>query len=228
MALSLCQLYLMDVYEYVRRCKNAMAFVPTPNTVKVCLRYLQNGQNTCNIFHVDCGEEPTPTLLNTVAAVFFNWWNVTQKLNINTATSLQAIEVTDVSSPSDDGIVYTTDLPMAGTLGGDPMPNNVTVAVKKATGFTGRSRRGRTYIAGLSESSLASGRQSITSTAQSAFQDSFALLRDQLLAAGFTWVVNSLVTGGAPRTEGLNTAITDIFVDVVLDAMRRRLPGRGT
>lgn len=204
-----------------------MPTVYTPNTVRACMRMSQNGQQTCNVYHIDVGAEPEPADLNTIASTLVTWWDTFLQPLTNSQTSLVAVEVVDVSGPGDDGIVYTSGLPLLGAIVDNPMPNNVSVAIKLATGFTGRSRRGRKYFAGMSENQTAGNGQSITPALQIDLAGAFGQLINAISTAGYTWVVNSIVSGGVPRAVGLNTVITDIFVDAVIDSMRRRLPGRG-
>lgn len=204
-----------------------MAFVPTPNTVKACLRYIQNGQNTCNVFHFDIGHEPTEGDLRDVADMVSTWWQGLLRPLIHPGTSLVAVEVWDVSAENQEGIVSTTGLPVAGAGTGNALPNNATVCVKCATGFTGRTRRGRKYVAGLQHEQLNSDRQTLQSTVWAAIEDAFRELITDAATAGFTWVINSIIEDGVPRLAGLNTPVTDISVNRVLDSQRRRLPERG-
>lgn len=204
-----------------------MAFIPTADTVKVCLKYNSNGQVACNVFNVDVGDEPNVSSMTTLGALVKLWWDTYVKPITHLSTSLQQIELYDISSANDDGIVYTTGLPSAGTLGGGPMPNNVSVVTKLLTGLTGRSRRGRKYFVGISDSSIATGRQTITSTFQTALATAWNELLDALIAEGFNLVITSLISQGAPRTSGLNTFVTGFTTNLTLDSMRRRLPERG-
>jgi len=204
-----------------------MAFIPTLNTVKVCLRYSTNGEVACNIYNVDVGAEPTVAIMTTVAQVFKLWFDTHLAPITHSGTSLQAIEVTDISSESDDGIIYTTGLPSPGTSSGDPLPNNVTVATKLLSGLTGRSRRGRKFFVGMSDNNITADRQHISGAMQTALQTAFTELLDAITAESWTWVVTSLVSGGVPRVAGLNTAIIAVATNLVLDSMRRRLPERG-
>jgi len=204
-----------------------MAFIPTLNTVKVCLKYDTNGELACNVYNVDVGAEPTVPVMTTVAEVFKLWFTTYLAPITHIATSLEAIEVTDISSASDDGIIYTTGLPIAGTSSGDPLPNNVTVATKLLSGLTGRSRRGRKFFVGMSDNNITADRQHISGAMQTALQTAFTELLNAITAESWTWVVTSLISGGVPRTEGLNTAIISVATNAVLDSMRRRLPERG-
>lgn len=204
-----------------------MAPVYTPNTVRACMLYSLNGEQACNIFHFDLGEEPTTALLTQVAEMLFDWYSAEVRPLQHAGTILGAIEVRDISGPDEDGIVYTFGLPLAGTSGASSLPNNATVAIKNATGLTGRSRRGRNYFIGLGTTQLQTGSQLLTSTFQIALQDAWQALVDAAVTAGFEWVVNSTISGGVPRVTGVNTPVTSVQVEGTVDSQRRRLPGRG-
>lgn len=205
-----------------------MPHIPIPNTARVCLRYLQEDENTCNVFHVRAPADPTEADLIEIAEVFAAWWNTDYRPLVQQFTSLQAIEVTDMSADDEEGIVYTTGLPLAGGNAGGALPNNVTICSKFNTGLTGRSRRGRSYFAGLPQGALQPDQQRITSTFQTQLQAAWADLRSSLITAGFEWVVASLYTDGAPRVTGVTTPITSATVNTALDSQRRRLPERGS
>jgi hypothetical protein len=204
-----------------------MASVYTANTVKVCLKFNTNGQVACNVFYVDLGVEPDVTDMTTLAALFKGWWDAEMADITHSGTSLQQIEVTDISNAGDDGIIYTTGLPSVGTSSGNALPNNVTVATKLLTGFTGRSRRGRKYFVGMSDNNISAGAQNILSAMQTAINQAYGELLDLIVAEGWQWVINSTISAGVPRTSGLNTAIINVATNLVLDSMRRRLPERG-
>jgi hypothetical protein len=166
--------------------------------------------------------------LTEIATVFRDWWDAEmQGLTVNT-TSLQAIEVIDVSADGEEGIIFTAGLPLSGSDENLANPNNVTVVTKLATGMTGRSRRGRTYHVGLPEDALAADKQHITPTWQTFLQGAFADLITALITAGFELVVASTISGGVPRTEGITTPVTSAVTNLQLDSQRRRLPGRGS
>lgn len=205
-----------------------MPTVYTPNTVKVCLRFNQQGQETCNVFHVDVAAEPVEETLKDVGAIVRDWWIANLRAVTANQTSLQAVEVTDVSGPSEDGVIITSGLPSAGTGTGEPMPNNVTVATKLVSGFTGRSRRGRKFFVGMQETQTQTGGQLITTTLQIALNAAYQALITALVNEGWQLVINSVTANGVPRAVGLNTPVTAALTELTVDSMRRRLPGRGS
>jgi hypothetical protein len=145
----------------------------------------------------------------------------------NAATSLQAIEVTDVSQENGVGIIYTSGLPLVGEGTGDTMPNNSTVASKLVSGLTGRSQRGRSYFVGMDRENTTANRQGITAAFQDALTEAWEALIDAIGTEGFELVVKSLFHNGVPRTTGVVTPITNAVVNTTLDSQRRRLPERG-
>lgn len=205
-----------------------MAHIPTPNGVKVCMRYTQAGQQVCNVFHVNAGAEPTVEMLNDIAQIFFDWWDTEMQPLQHAAVTLTAIEVTDISGPDEEGIVFTAGLPLNGTHSGGSLPNNATLATKLATGLTGRSRRGRSYLVGLPQSQLETGSQTVNNAYITLLQGAFADLLTALAVEGFNLAVLSLVNDGVPRTEGLLTDVTSVATNATVDSQRRRLPERGS
>lgn len=192
------------------------------------MRYNQTGQEVCNVFHVNAGAEPTVEMLGDIAQIFFDWWDTEMKPLQHAGVTLQAIEVTDISGPDEEGIVFSAGLPLAGSHSGGSLPNNVTLATKLATGLTGRSRRGRSYLVGLPLTQLETGSQTVADSYITLLQGAFADLLTALAVEGFNLAVLSLVSGGVPRTEGLLTDVTSVVTNDVVDSQRRRLPGRGS
>lgn len=114
-----------------------------------------------------------------------------------------------------------------GTASGDGLPNNCGLCVSFRTGLTGRSRRGRNYTIGMTESHQAAG--VVNSTYRNAVLAAYSALAANL-AANTDWVHNiaSFFSNGEPRLQALKTPVTAYqVVDDFVDSQRRRLPGRG-
>lgn len=214
--------------ECITRRENAMTFTPTPNGVKVCLRFLKAGQQVCNVFHVDAGATVTSTILNSIGAAFATWAISSYVPLMSNDIQLEAVEVTDISESGGLGIEYTTGLPVSGSAGLNPMPNNDTVAAKLTTGRTGRSYRGRTFWNGLPEQALSADRQHLTTAYHDQMVVAIRELITSLVALGFKLAVLSLFANKLPRASGVMTEIVDTTVNTTLDSQRRRLPERGS
>lgn len=204
-----------------------MPFIPTPNGIKVCMRFTKAGQQVCNVFHCMGPDPVTVTDLETIAGIFISAWTDHMQAVTTPDVSLDAVEVVDISTAGGIGIEYTTGLPLVGTSSGNATPNNVTVATKLLTGRTGRSYRGRSYNIGISTNNLGTGQQTISTALQTVLGAFFAELISNLATSDYPLAVLSLFTGGAPRAAGVLTAITNVATNLVLDSQRRRLPERG-
>jgi len=204
-----------------------MPLPPVPDTAKVCLRMRKAGQLVCNVFHVHSDTAIDPTVLNTIGATFATWATNYYMNHLSSDLTLEAIEVTDLTTTGGMGIVYTTGLPVTGGDTSGALPNNVAIAVKLASGLTGRSQRGRTFVPGIAAGALTADRQSINSTLQGLLIAAFEQLISDLIDAGVRLVVTSYFSGGAPRVTPQNTEITNPLVNTVLDSQRKRLPERG-
>ena len=205
-----------------------MAFIPTPDTVKVCMRFVNHAELSCNVFHIDMNTDPNSADLDTLGDILKGWWNDEMKPLTSTSVSLEAIEITDISVENGDGIVYTAGLPIAGTNASGSLPNNATVATKMGTGLVGRSRRGRSYFVGLPLDALQSTGQQITTDFRDALKAAWEALPGLIISEGWQLVVTSFFHNNAPRVAGLNTPIISFLVDLVVDSQRRRLPGTGS
>jgi len=202
-----------------------MVFVPFPNTCQVSLHMTKGDQLIENGFHVESLAPLTVGDLEAIGAVFFEWWDSHRNLVINTVT-LREIDLRDLSTSSGIGFLYSDGLPLVGLLSGSAMPNSVTCAIKWGTGLTGRSFRGRTYHIGLAESQV--NNNSLDSATITGLLASYNNLIGLIKTAGFTMVVASRVSNGAPRVTGVTTEIlTASFADPTIDNQRKRLPGRG-
>lgn len=203
-----------------------MAFIETPNGIEVVLEYDNYGQIAQNVFHVRNDTGTDVGVLTNTAITFRDWWLAEQQAWTNEGVSLRRILVTDISVEGGPGIEFTDSLPASGDLVEHHLPQNVTVAVKLATGQTGRSNRGRTYIVGIGESALV-GNGTISAGAVSGLTANYNQLIEDCSTNDTPLCVLSLQHNNAPRTEGVLTEITAASVNSTLDSQRRRLPERG-
>lgn len=202
-----------------------MPFIPIPNTMKVSLEYTLNGQLVVNVYHVEWPEPIITANLTAIAAVFANWWSVNMRQNFVTSMVLDRIVATDMGEAEGVQISYVTGLPQGGNIAGAPMPNNVAVVTSLRSSFSGRSRRGRKYWAGLVNTEVTDN--FIGSALAAAIVADMVSLESAIDAAGGNLVVASLFSEGAPRTTGVVTTVQTFTTDLRIDTQRRRLPGTG-
>ena len=107
------------------------------------------------------------------------------------------------------------------------LPGNVTFSIKKVSGFTGRSARGRTFWIGIPTDKLQTTDENrLTSAYVDAIVANVNVIRAQIpIVTGWQAVLVSRFAGGAKRTEGKTFPWTgSLAVDDVVDTHRNRLP----
>lgn len=201
-----------------------MPFIPASNTIRVAITYTDNLGNTAvNVIHVDTDEtDVTPGVIGSVLDVIENWlasdWADVAGVNW-TATLLEARDLS-----AENSFVVTREVTEAGTLAGENMPAQDTVAISLRTGFAGRSNRGRLYHVGLVESNVTGNY--INGASGTALVTAYDNLRTQLQTAGYFWSVASFQANGVPRTSAQVRTITDVVLaDSRIDRQIRRMPG---
>lgn len=202
-----------------------MAFTPIPSTAEIALRFLQDGQNVANVWHVQYETAPSVPLMQTIASTTILAWQ--DLLRPLCASTLQLLEVSVVDQ-SEEGGVAALLAPLTnnvGTASSPALPNALTVAVKKSTGRSGRSYRGRVYHIGLVEAQVTNNRlePSIATSINTAYTGFLA----RYVAIDCVMVVASLQSNNLPRPLGVVTPIVGFSTDPVVDTQRRRGVGRG-
>jgi hypothetical protein len=149
--------------------------------------------------------------------------------------ALVGIQIRDLTTQA--GIFYEeSESGLNGAVIGDAMPGNVALAIKAVTGLTGRSYRGRTYLAGFTDAQV-NGNE-VYDGVRASIIATFNNWRTSILALGYAPVVVSKYTGytvdpvrvkkiPTPRAAGIATPIVVYSANVQLDSQRRRLQGRG-
>jgi len=210
-----------------------MPTIFTPNGVSVECIFTSGLSRVENIYHVTKGSPATGADLAALGLIIRNWENTTMAPLRHNSVSLVLIELTALDAAGAPTLLYTTGLPVVGTIAGSSMPNFNSVAIKHTTGVTGRSKRGRTYFIGLCPVHLLSA-DTITAAYVTSFTNAYNTLRTNLAAAGWTFVINSKYSGvtivggrrvATPRANGIMQAVTASSVENAVDTQRhRKLP----
>lgn len=205
-----------------------MPFVPAPNTMEVELVFEQDAQIMENtLYYRLTTGTPTVTEMAALLDEINAFIRATLLPLLNNTLSLIRVVGTLLDAVDSLQVVSTTGLPAPGASTSPPLPNSVSLCMSIRTGFTGRSRRGRNYVAGFSEDAIAGN--TVNGTMVTALLDVWNELISIGGDDGWEQVVVSRVSGGSPRTTALITPVTSVIVtDDQVDSQRRRLPGRGT
>jgi len=206
-----------------------MAFIPVSDTVAVDVVYDWDGQIVENTLYYK-KDSPTTTevasLIDQVTAF------IRDEIMPLLHETISLIRVIGTLLDVVDGftVTNTTDLPQAGAIldaTAKSLPNNVSFAISFRTAASGRSGRGRNFVAGLAD--VRDGNNLLDLTYQGQLVTAWSSLSTVAVDDGWEQVVVSRFHAGAPRVAGVTNTVTSVIAtDRTLDSQRRRLPGRGT
>lgn len=205
-----------------------MAFQPIPNGAQVALRFQQDGQLVENTFETiasNSGDPMSQMDADNIYAIVYAWVDDTLRTYQNVNAVFREIAIRDMSNSNGTTYVYPGSN-AGGAINTDPMPNEVTISLKKNI-FGGPSRhKGRFFHIGLSRVQVVGNR--ITDTVAGQLVGAYEVLRTRLQTANYPLMVASLRENNLPRPLGVLFVVTSIsLADTVVDRQGRRGPGRG-
>jgi hypothetical protein len=189
------------------------------DVVRVTIFGQRDTRQVLNTFHVS---NPGGWTLGTMAALAndtVNWINTIYKTLVPSVYSWYLVSVR-LYNPSNP-LAYDQSIspPIVGTRAGTAEAGSVTSTLSLRTGLAGRRYRGRMYVAGISETDVAtndllgSGYVALAGTVAQAF-------------------LTAINTGGRNATifhklSNTYTNVNGYAIENIVDNQRRRLPGRG-
>lgn len=217
-----------------------MAFIPALNTAQVKIWQRLHGQTVINQIYVSNTTAWGAADLTALCELVIAWWNASLADELHSDMSLQKVSARDMTTEEAAGVELAAPPLSGGNLNsGGGLPGNVALAIKFITGLTGPNRRGRLFLAGMSEESQ--NGNTITDAVRDQIVADFGELRALLVGAGYEHVVASFYNGThlvtypsgevkkrpTARATALLTPIETYTADTNLDSQRRRLAGRG-
>jgi len=198
--------------------------MPTPYIAKwiqLVVHYSHENSDMVNTFNYEYTGAPVIPDLNALCVSWFAVNGPPLIATLNVGYTVRLVEATYYDHPFGAYGSYTPTASNVGTVVGDALPANCSLAVKLTTGVVGRSRRGRIFITGLSDASATGS--VLTATAASQIQSlvNGIFLYHGPAACPVNWVV-------ASRKDLALYTITGSSFNTVMDSQRRRLPTRGT
>ncbi len=209
-----------------------MPTVGTPHCAKIAVgwTYLNTPIQAENIFHVQ--DSADTMFADPVGFCNSVWGHVLATLVPGSSTPIifNSVGFEDIRTVPFGGVsVGQTPTPGTHSGGGDVLPSDVCIAIKKGTGNLGRSGRGRWYwplgvASDLVRPDEVAG--AAITTILTALED-FQAAVETIFATTKMGIVSYRV-GGVPRGAGLFQQITSWSAsDAFVDSQRRRLLGRG-
>ncbi len=203
-----------------------MAFQAVPDTAEIDILYTLNGEVVQNVYYARLPGGYALTDLQAIADIIDLQVHGTWKPQAPAEAIYIRTEVRGLAFEND--LVATQALSTGpGTHSSAALPNQVTFSIKKTSGLTGRSARGRTYWIGVPTNVLQPGNENlVSSTWAVAVVAAIGFFRAVIASVGL-WepVLVSRFTGGAQRPVGVTFPWTgETFVDQRVDTNRGRLP----
>lgn len=202
-----------------------MAFQSVPETVEVTVNCVLNAVDVQNVFYARLAggydQAACAALADDIdAAVVAQWLPVYPTATTYVGTEVRGLEFqNDVVAVNADGLG-------PGLIAQVESPANVAFVVKKLSGLTGRSARGRTYWHSIDAGKLQSNANFITQAAADAILGAVDFIRQQISVSGWQPVLVSRFANGAPRSFGVTfNWVMSATEDLRVDSRRDRLPG---
>jgi hypothetical protein len=184
------------------------------------------GQKCENVFHIYRPNSAWDlTSMGVAAGKLRDWWVAHPGIYVEQSVTIDMIVATDQTSKTAPRLEYAAGLPLLGSNIGNPLPNNVTVAISWRTALRGRSYRGRTYHPGLTDTLVENS--NLVAGANALLAAAYTQLLTELNDADHQVCVCSRYNEGAWRVAGVATPITGVTVDNNIDSQRKRLVQRG-
>lgn len=203
--------------------ESAMAFQGVPNAAEVTLIYTQNLETVTNTFHAYKAGGYTQSDIDNLANKVDNNMPAGLLIEMSQDCVYERTEVRGLSVENDLlGVDGTNSGPGQKLVEG--LPNSVTLSLKKISGFTGRSARGRWYCVGIPEDMLASNENVYDPVRVDGFIAGVEQARIGVGLAAWLAVIVSRYTGGLEREFGITFPwIQTVAVNNNVDSQRRRL-----
>lgn len=201
-----------------------MAFQSVPESVEISINCTVNSIPVQNTYHARKVGGYSQADLDSLAGVvdqvvvddFRPLWATAVTYNTTDVRGLES----EVDLTATDGSGTG-----AGAVAQIPMPNNVSFAIKKLSGFTGRSARGRVYIFGIPASDLDTDENFMKSASLAAWQSAVDAVKDAIDLDLWVPVIVSRFNAGAKRAEGVTFEWTTTSAgNARLDSRRDRMP----
>lgn len=201
-----------------------MAFQECPSIAEAVIRFTANSVECVNILHFRFG---TTTYdendIQDLAGLVDLWVQDDYLACISDDVTYVRTDVRGLASEND--FFASSDVGSGPGLVASPAAtNSVTVAISLRSNLTGRSARGRLFLVGVPTNQIDTDTNFFIDGFAPTLITHFSALGAALISSGWTWVILSRFSGGAPRAEGVGFPVSNVvLVDQRFDSQRRRL-----
>lgn len=198
-----------------------MAFIPALNTVRVTFEYTLNGRIVVNVFYLTKTGPVVSIDLTNLAAQLKSWYTTYVKPHVNAGLSLNRIILRDMTVLNGVYLESLVNPPITGVGLGAPLPSSVAQVITLQSGLSGRSRRGRVYMAGLGEDQVDGN--DVNSVTTLGLAVAWANINSFISPTSCSLSIASFYSGGLPRATALLTPVISQLARSRVDTQRRRL-----
>lgn len=195
-----------------------MAFIPVPDAAMAVQKFSHDGQSWSNTLWFTKAGFVTADMDALAAAVGTTVISYLKPF-ISLNATYDGVTVYDMRTATGEKVEYNNGSG-AGLDTDAIIPTNVALVLTLYSNNRGRSGRGRVYLSGFDETAIDDGRFLAQWGANVATWA--AELETAVEAEGWTWVVVSRYTAGAPRASGLAQAVTSTAVRSLIPGTQRR------
>lgn len=203
-----------------------MAFQSVPDTAQIDIVFTQNSVVMQNSFYAHHPGGYSLANLEALAADIDQAVPVTWLPRMTAECTYLRTDVRGLNSENDLVASDNTNTGPGDDATG-PLPNNVTFSIKKMSGLTGRSARGRTYWIGIpKDKPTLADENLLDATYAGLIVSAVDSIRTNINGVG-TWeaVLVSRFLNGAKRAFGVTFPwVATTSVNTIIDTMRGRLP----
>ncbi len=204
-----------------------MAFQQVPDTAEAVVQYLCNSVLFTNTYYFSFVGAYLLADLQDLAEAIDLWAGTEMRPLVAVSTSYVQTHVRGLDAANDLEAVNSNSAGV-GAGGTTPLPLNVAWALKRISGKTGRSARGRVYIGGLATSALATDENYLLTTWAENLQNAHNDMTGYLSELAWYPVIVSRYSNGATRIPAITFPIESWeYTDTRLDSRRDRLPSPG-
>jgi hypothetical protein len=205
-------------------------FQPVDKTIELTVQGTLAGELVENKYYAQGAMAITGPMVTALAAVLDTWVNGSMLALLPTNYIYTRSIARDLTVEASFEAVNITHSGATGAISTAVAPNNVTLAIHRYTGLSGKKAKSRVYWPGISDSALATA-NTVTSTFGGAVIGALDTLRAAiLLDSSNTWTYGYVqrVLNGVKLSAGVFVEVFfHTLTDFIIDSMRDRLPGHG-
>ncbi len=200
-----------------------MTFQSVPETAEAVITYSGHGKTFKNIVHgTKLGGYDLADLVVLASAVDLaindDWLPIQSADYLYVSTVVRGLEF------ENDQEVTNAVSSAAGAIAGNALPDNVTLAIKKASAFTGRTARGRLYWIATTYAQIATNENQYTIPGSDDIRDAVEAMRAAITATVWTAAIVSRFLDNVKRPTGTTKEwVNTVLVDIDVDSQRGRL-----